>query len=798
MLLRSQPAKSVATSVVVALACWFAVAVAPSATGTVTTVDHTITHTTTTTTTTTTIPHKQKQKRRRAEDYQAANDDANDDGEEEQEDEEDSIYSLGIMKATGCASYTIALENENRRRVSVVGQETVLFFEYAYEEKEEEEEENYNDDYNYNNDDVYNYNNRRNLEENDDDDNQNQQNYYYNYYANDFNFKSNAILATDWLVAFSSGTLSNGCLPIEDPISVFRGFVPSIDDGSLLFSSTLYYGPICASDDGNSNINSGSNSGSNSDSGSNSTTTPVFGMGVFVDSSCNAYVPGLSRVLNQNVLSDWTTGVSVRGSSSNSNNDDNDDNDEEGEKSNSYHYYYSNDDNDDTTTYSNSNSNGGDADLSNLDSYKTLIHQLNYYHNRDATDCQSYPSICQQVSETSFDLNTCQSLASELLSDEGNNNDNGNNDDDDDEDDDDGYGYGYDEQVIQETANDYGEFVFITTDKNNNNNNKNGNDKNNEEEEAADADANADGYFYQMFQQVLEDYTDCSSSDENNGNDDDGNENDDDADNDDDCYQGICFGILQSSSKGYSLGEWLEANAETLDYELSSVYRVGKYAYSFALWYEGLVAICGILLLLLVALAFWTEGIAITTTSDKSSIKKAKTAKKRSFLRGAHRNSSHPNDNSPSSKTIALLGASSPSLPFSRNRRNSKNTSSNSTKPTGATESFEVLLDHHPPPSLLQGKEENNVADGHVHHHPSTTNTNTKATTTLHDNETSKTTSSKRTTGVTESFEVLLHHHPPSPLLQGKEADDVADVRVQHHTSTTNTGSTTVHDGTLV
>lgn len=534
---------------------------------------------------------------------EAANDDQNA-YYDEVEEERDSIYDGGYIQPKGCASYTISLnedgrdENQRNPGVYVVGQETFLFFEYilpvnvttadddgaadndgatdddgaaadddgasdddgAADENEDEEE------YNNNN------NNRRNLEENDDNGaNKNQQNYYDNgdgsYYHS---YGANAILAKDWLAAYSNGALNTGCVELADDIGVFWDIVPGLEDGRLSFS-TLYYGPICASDVSNND--------------DDSVTAAVFEMGIFLDSSCNAYVPGLSQVLNKRILSDWTTGLSFRGNSNNDNQNNDNGGDHEGEEGNKKNYYY-------YGRYY-----GTSGDLQNLDSYETIINQLNYYHNRDTTDCETYPEICQQVSQSSVDLNTCQSLSSELW-------EAGANGDD----------YHYDasvddDEAIEESANDYGEFVLTSI----------GYENNKEEEEEEEV---SEEYRYQMFQRVLEDYAYCTTT---SSYDDDGCTGwsygwgnydcitgDDGGyayNTDDDCREGVCYGVLETFLKGYSLREWLDAKSEDLENEMAYVYRVEK-TYN-AFWYS-MVAVCGVILLLLVALACWTEGILRT------------------------------------------------------------------------------------------------------------------------------------------------------------------------------------------
>ena len=573
------------------------------------------------------LDSRRKVRKRRRVEEEAAND------AEAEEDEDDSVYNRGYIQPKGCASYTISLSNEDGQRgnqisdpgVYVVGQETFMFFEYLLpvnvtttnddDGTADNGDATYDDstatDDGTNQYQQYYYNdgnNRRNLEENDDNSANQYQQYYYNngdgsYYHS---FGANAILAKDWVVALSNGALNTGCVKLMDDSGVFRDIVPGLEDGRLSFS-TLYYGPICASDASNSN-----------DDDESSATTAVFEMGIFLDSSCNAYVPGLSQILNKRLLSDWTTGMSF-GSTSNSNtNNSNDDDrgDNEGEggtKNNSYSYdrYY-----------------GNSGDLHDLDSYETIIQQLNDHQKREIFDCETYPEICEQVSETSVDLNTCQTLSSELWEAGANgddyNYDASNNDDD----------------AVEESANDYGEFVLTSI-----------NSENESNEEGQEEEETSEEYRYQMFQQVLEDYAYCSA--DSNADDDGctgwnygwghydcitGDDGGYAYNADDDCREGVCYAILESSSKGHSLREWLDAKSEDLENEMALTYMVDI---TFNAFWHGLVAFCGVILLLLVALACWTEGILRTFSKRQRS--RAHQKKKEPFL---DHNTEHSSTNS--------------------------------------------------------------------------------------------------------------------------------------------------------
>ena len=530
------------------------------------------------------------------------------------EEEEDSVYSSGYIRATGCASYTIALDDDNQNGyqhnpgVSMVGQETFLFFEYTLPHSNVTDDDGTNDDSTNDDDDA----NRRNPEENDENgENQNQD--YNNNYSDDGSYESynyygsNTILAKDWLVAFSNGALNSGCVELEDDIGVFQDVVPGIMDGSLSFS-TLYYGPICSSD----------SSGGNS---KNKTPT-VFEVGVFLDPSCNAYVPGLSQILNQVILLDWTTGVSFRGKN-------NDHQDDHGAISYSYSRYY-----------------GTHGDLKYLDSYDSLINQLNHFYNRETTNCENDPQICQDVTEASVDLNTCQSLSSELWEVENGNYEveNGN------------YEYNnYNENKNEESANEYGEF-FQTEMFSNSSNVITDTDKD-EKDKDDEVEVSYEDH-YRVFQHVLKDYSSCVSTPSNNdgcagwsygwGNYDCNVANDDGTNgyynSDSNCQQGVCYAVLESSMNGYSVSEWLASNTAILEYEIASVYRLEKVSTTF--WYK-LLAICIIMMALLVALAYWTEGILRSFSQRKCSRKVSQ--KKEPFL---DKNSKTNYNNSGSTGTV--------------------------------------------------------------------------------------------------------------------------------------------------
>ena len=438
----------------------------------------------------------------------------------------ESLYAHGYLRAQGCVSYTISLDDSEYQQnlgVSVVGQETFVFFEYTlpYNIVADDYYTDDDDDDDDGDDDTY----RRHLDKSVIDGSYG----YYNYYG------SNSIRAKDWLVAFSESALNKGCIEMKDEMRVFRDAVPAIYDDSISFSN-LYYGPICASND------------------SNSTNLE---MGVFLDSSCNAYIPGLSQVLNEMILPEWTKGVSFRGNDRQTNS---------------------------------SSANGTDSDLDYLDSYKTLLHQLNYYSNHDTTNCASESKVCQEITEASVDLNTCQSLASELW--KVGNGDYASNTNDDD-------------TSTKESAYVYGEFF-------------------------RDSDDNGEEYYhYRMFKSVLEDYSDCASThydnddctgwnygwgqydcnvDNNDGTS--GNYN-----GDSDCQQGVCYGLLESFDKGYSLKKWLDSNARDLEYDMTHIYGVETPSIDFE---YVLVAICGILMAFLVAMAFWTEGILRSFSKRRS------------------------------------------------------------------------------------------------------------------------------------------------------------------------------------
>jgi hypothetical protein len=574
--------------------------------------------------------HRRKRSRR-LEEGEAANDEgtANADDDDAQE-EEVSVYERGYLQAQGCASYTISLDEDGQNEyeqnpgVSVVGQETFLFFEYvlpydngddddavddddrdADENDSEEDKDGSNSEEDNSKDKDR---NRRNLKSDDSDENENQEN---NYYGDDgtYYYGANAMLAKDWLVAFSSSKIETGCIEMEHDMGVFREVVQGIEDGSLSFSN-LYYGPICSSN--------------------NSNSSAVFEMGIFLDSSCNAYVPGLSQVLNQIILTGWTTGLSFRGG----NNRNNNNGDHQGENKNSFSYsrYY--------------NTSG---DLQNLDSFESHIRKLNYFHNHRATNCETYPEICQDVSEASVDLSTCHSLASDLW-DYYANGDSAN------------YGDGAsmeDDQTVDENANQYGEYVSTET-----------NNESDEQEETYDS------YHYQMHQQVLEDYAYCAAT----SYDDDGCSGwsygwgnydclhgNDDGENayynykDGDCHEGVCFAVLESSSAGYGLDEWLEAKQSDLEYELTYVYGVEKP--SLAFWY-GLMASCGIVLVSVILLACWANGVLKSFFRRQQRRPRGLLQKKEPFLDKSTTTSSQSSKISRSSRSSSGRSISSSSIRF--------------------------------------------------------------------------------------------------------------------------------------
>ncbi len=417
----------------------------------------------------------------------------------------DDSFANGFLEATGCASYTILLDSETANEdqgVAFVGQDTFVFFEYNLPYNITSYDDNIddgNDDNDYDDDD-----NGRYLEETGE-----------SY----INFGSNAIAAKDWMVAFSDGALDSGCVAMEDETEVFRDVIPGMADGRLSFSN-LYYGPICNS--------------------SNSTKTSLE-MGVFLDSNCTMYVPGLSQVLNQRVLSGWTTARADQ------------------------HRFYGN-------------------GIQNLYSYNALIHQLNGdFSSTEMAYCEDDPQICQQVTEASVDLNTCESLALEVVEASNGNYEIGSNENED-----------WDEDFAYE----YGELVLLETFSN-----ATGTIQGNEVEYEDR---------FQMYQHTLENYDycigtpsdddgctgwnygwgsyDCIASDDNNRQ--------------VDCQQGLCYGILESFENGYTLSEWLVSNADILQYEMSNVYKVEKPLVKF--WY-GLLAMYIIMVALLVAFAQWTK-----------------------------------------------------------------------------------------------------------------------------------------------------------------------------------------------
>eukprot|EP00531_Pseudo-nitzschia_arenysensis_P001248 CAMPEP_0116132406 /NCGR_PEP_ID=MMETSP0329-20121206/9525_1 /TAXON_ID=697910 /ORGANISM="Pseudo-nitzschia arenysensis, Strain B593" /LENGTH=554 /DNA_ID=CAMNT_0003626907 /DNA_START=128 /DNA_END=1792 /DNA_ORIENTATION=+ len=451
-------------------------------------------------------------------------------------DSSDPFYTHGYLQAQGCASYTISLDGEEQSQhqetldISVVGQETIFFLEYTLPYNINIDDDTTNDDDGSTNDDQ---NYRRHLGNNDFDGSYE----YYNYYG------SNVMLAKDWVVAFSGGAISSGCIQMTDELGVFRDIVPGIDDGSLVFSS-LYYGPICAGDASNKY---------------NNYTSAKLEMAVFLDSTCNAYVPGLSQILNEILLPEWTTGVSFRGTSDRQNNS--------------------------------TSVNETQVDIENLNSYKSLLRQLNFYHNYDTTNCASDPQICQEITESSVDLNTCQSLASELWK-VGNGDFESNYDDNDD-------------ASMQGSASEYGEFVGIMN-----------------------SDGESYDYYYHMYQTVLEDYSDCAANQYENddctgwnygwGQYDCNVQNDDGTsgyyNGDNECQQGLCFGVLKSLENGYSLKEWLDANSRDLTYEMVHIYGVE----SPSVYFEYiLVVICAVIMAFLVVVAFWTEGILRSFSSRR-------------------------------------------------------------------------------------------------------------------------------------------------------------------------------------
>lgn len=442
----------------------------------------------------------------------------------------DASFATGFLGATGCASYTILLDSETAnddQGVAFVGQETFVFFEYTLPYNITSYDDNVDDD---NADD-----NGRYLEETG---------------GSYIHFGSNAILAKDWMVAFSNGALDSGCVAMEDGMEVFRDVLPGMADGRLSFSN-LYYGPICNSP--------------------NSTNTSLE-LGVFLDSNCTTYVPGLSRVLNQRLLSGWTTARAGQ------------------------HRFYG-------------------SDIQNLYFYNTLMHQFNGdVSSTEMAYCEDDPQICQQVTEASVDLNTCESLALEVVEAlngnyEVDSNENENWDED--------FPYKYGELVLLETSS-----------------NANGTIQG-KEVEYEDR--------FQMYQHTLEHYYYCSST----PSDDDGCAGwnygwgsydciaSDDNNRQMDCQQGLCYGILESFENGYTLAEWLVSNADVLQYEMSNVYKVEKPLVAF--WY-GLMAMYIIMVALLVAFAHWTKRM-LQIFSQTSGSRKMRD-KRRPFLHKENSNNS--------------------------------------------------------------------------------------------------------------------------------------------------------------
>jgi len=549
------------------------------------------------------------QSKRRAE-QEAANDDAiNDDGYNynynyNEEVEQEEAYR-GYITPKECVAYTISLGEDQYRTernmgISVVGLESFMFFEYVIPYEDANEEAEYDYDYENENEDAGNEdqdedNNRRILEQYD-------ENNQENYGGETIYYGQNVITTKQWLTAFDENDGSSyGCTPMIDPIGVFQNYVQGLNDGKLSFSN-LYYGPVCSNDNTSSN------------------STALFEMGIFLDSYCTAYVPGLSQILNEKIISEYTTGVSVQEKSGSSS------------SSSSSSLYYS------TNTLYNYDgdyvndcwSSDYTCDLKTLDTTQSTIHQFNYYHNRDDTDCQTYPEICQLVFKASVDLNSCQFLDYELSEEEeGEDSSDENNN------------YANDDQAIQESANNYGEFVEVVSSAM-----KYGDD-NEEDEEDVVEEAN----YYQMFQEVIVDYLEFTIDTWYGGGDDD-NEDAENAYNEE-SNAGICYGLLASASEGYSLAEWMDDNSRQLNYELDRVYQLDNPSY--ALWYGvgTLVALCALVFIFAVSCGFRNGEITDPAVTKPSGSETAPPVV--------------PLQTSGGSKSDALLGGPPPKRNRSRN-----------------------------------------------------------------------------------------------------------------------------------
>ena len=240
-------------------------------------------------------------------------------------------------------------------------------------------------------------------------------------------------------------------------------------------------------------------------------------------------------------------------------------------------------------------------DLQNLYSYISVINQLNGdISSKEITYCDDGPQICQEVAEASVDLNSCRSLAAEITEASNSNYESNENDSRD-----------------GNFAENYGELVLSNDDD--------------------------EGYRYQMYQYILEDYYYCigTPSDDDGcsgwsygwGNYDCIVANDDNRQTD--CQQGFCYGLLESIEKGYTLSEWLASNGDMLHYEMTEVYKVGKP--SVALLY-GLLVTYIVMVAFLVAFAHWTRQI-LQRFSKRGGSRKMR-GKKMPFLTKHHSNNS--------------------------------------------------------------------------------------------------------------------------------------------------------------
>ena len=206
--------------------------------------------------------------------------------------------------------------------------------------------------------------------------------------------------------------------------------------------------------------------------------------------------------------------------------------------------------------------------------------------------------------DPAIDLNTCQSLRHELQEQleeaerEEDDNDNNNEEDEDKYRD-----WIVDEDVIDEEAEQYGAFYEYDGDV------PATDDETAEESDSHDSD-DEQLIFYQMFQYVLTDYADYTNyyfnyslyytntdddggSDYYYGNKNDQEEDDQNDDMEDPDYDGVCYGVLESSFVGngttlsLSLENWTDWNSNSLQLELKEVYGVNMNSASDAFWSDG-------------------------------------------------------------------------------------------------------------------------------------------------------------------------------------------------------------------